>query len=63
MPTIDQIIAYEQGELSPNDSLEMFANLIKTGDVWKFQGSYGRVAKNLIDNGYISASGKILQTV
>lgn len=63
MPNIDQIIAYENGELSPNDTIEMFANLIKTGDVWKLQGSYGRMAKNLIDNGYISGSGKILQTV
>ena len=41
--------------------LESYAYLIKTKVVWQLQGSYGRAANNLIENGYISNDGDILQ--
>ena len=48
---IGSIMAYEEGELSTDKTLELFANLIKTGQCWSLQGHYGRTAKALIDNG------------
>ena len=57
---IDKIMAYESGELDDQGTLEMFAEGIKTGIVWSFQGHYGRTAKALIDQGYITADGEIL---
>jgi len=60
---VDLIIAYENGELSDNDTLKLFSILIKDGLVWNLQGSYGRTATTLIDNGYISKEGKILRQV
>lgn len=60
---LDYIIAYEQGELRGQKVLELFSHLIKTGRAWSLQGSYGRMAGRLIDEGYISKQGKILKAV
>ena len=60
---VDQIISYETGQLDDAGSLELFAKLIKSGMVWSLQGHYGRMAKELIDNGYIDGEGKILKEI
>lgn len=54
------IIAYEEGELSHEDTLRFFAYLIRTGQAWTLQGSYGRVAEQLIVQGIIGPEGDIL---
>lgn len=46
-----QIIAYEQGELDYQDTLELFQHLIDTELCWQLQGHYGRTAARLIDSG------------
>lgn len=61
-PLVDRIIAYEQGELSPKATIELFSELIKNGQAWSLQGHYGRTAMNLINNGYLDKKGKILKT-
>lgn len=61
MDNVDLIIAYESEELSDIDTLKLFSQLIKSGQAWSLQGHYGRTAKALIDNGYISEKGKILK--
>ena len=61
MNKIDMIIAYESGELSNNDTLKLFAELIKTGQCWSLQGHYGRTASALIEDGSISKTGQILK--
>jgi hypothetical protein len=58
------IMDYESGELKAEDTLVLFGELIRTGQAWQLQGSiYGRPARQLIDNGYISEQGKILKHV
>jgi hypothetical protein len=52
MTMINQVIAYEQGELDEEGIIDMFQQLINSGMAWKMQGSYGRTAKALIDAGY-----------
>ena len=52
MTILNQVIAYEQGELDEEGILELFQELINSGMAWKLQGSYGRTAKALIDAGY-----------
>lgn len=59
---VDLIMAFEQGDLSDVDTIKLFGQLVKSGLAWKLQGSYGRTAKALIDAGYISPKGEILQT-
>lgn len=59
MAPVEQIIAYETGELSEADTLALFSSLIADGSVWVLQGHYGRTAVQLIDAGIIDAGGKI----
>lgn len=56
---IDSIIAYESGELNDAETLQLFADLIKSGAVWSLQGHYGRTATALLDGGYITADGEV----
>ncbi len=54
---VGQIIAFEQGDLSDEDTIELFQHLIDNGMAWKLQGFYGRTAQGLIDAGYCHAKG------
>jgi len=60
MNFIDQIIAYEQGELDEAGILKLFSLLIQDGSAWTLQGHYGRTARALIDAEYISEDGKYI---
>jgi len=46
------IMAWEDGELDDESTIELFQHLIDSGLVWQLQGSYGRTAHNLIEQGY-----------
>lgn len=48
---IEQIIAFEDGTLSEDDTISLFQELINTGQAWSLQGFYGRTAAALIDAG------------
>ncbi len=52
MDQVDKIIAFEQGELDEEGILELFQELIDSGLAWQLQGSYGRMARSLIEAGY-----------
>jgi len=60
-PIVDKIIAYEGGELSDKNTLELFSELVKNGMAWSLQGCYGRQAEALIKGGYLSSKGEILK--
>jgi len=63
MDIVDKIISYEAGEMSANDTIDFFAELVKTGKAWTLQGHYGRMAHQLINFGYIDRDGKVLKHV
>ena len=57
---INAIISYESGEMTPEDIVQFFAELVETGFINAMQGHYQRTARDLIDGGYISEDGEVL---
>jgi len=53
MDQVDKIIAYEQGDLDEDATIELFQELVNSGLAWQLQGSYGRTAQSLIDAGLV----------
>jgi hypothetical protein len=62
MIDVGKIIDFESGQLEWNDTLVLFSELVESGQAWQLQGSYGRFARGLIANGWLSESGEILKT-
>lgn len=56
MDIVDKIIAFEQGELAEEETLELFQELVDSGMAWQLQGTYGRMAQALIEQGLITAA-------
>jgi len=59
MVDVTKLIMYEGGSMSPKEVLELFSELVKTGQAWSLQGSYGRAAQGLIESGYLDKQGNI----
>jgi hypothetical protein len=59
MDYVDKIMAWESGELSNEDVLKFFGELIKSGQAWSLQGMYGRQASRFIEEGFISKEGVV----
>jgi hypothetical protein len=55
MDRVDKIIAFEQGALDDEEIIALFQEMINDGSVWSLQGTYGRAAQSLINNGYCTA--------
>ena len=58
MNDIDFIIAYENGELTEDEVVDGFQQLINSGLAFQLQGHYQRTAHALIDAGYCSFPNK-----
>lgn len=52
--TANELFAYEQGELEYDECVQLFQKLVNSGLAWTLQGSYGRTAATLIDQGLIT---------
>jgi hypothetical protein len=50
---LDKIIEFENGNLTDEEAIELFQELVDTGLAWKLQGFYGRMASTLIEQGII----------
>jgi len=53
---VQAIIEFEQGEMDDDNIIELFQHLVNTGMAWSLQGSYGRMARDLIEAGYVVQS-------
>ena len=51
MVNVQDIIDYENGDMDWDRIVDMFQKWIDSGEAWTLQGSYGRMAIRLIDDG------------
>ena len=51
------LIAYEQGDLDHDEVVAMFQELIDSGLAWELQGTYGRIAMDLLESGECVRNG------
>lgn len=57
-PTFDplrQMIAWEEGQLDHEQTVQLFQHIVNTGIVWCLHGIYGRTAHDLIQGGWVKA--------
>jgi hypothetical protein len=52
---VSRIIQYESEAMEDDEVFALFQELVDTGMAWQLQGSYGRMAQFLIDEGLISS--------
>ena len=57
---LDKITAFEEGELTLVQVLELFSYLIRSKLLWRLQGNYERTAQDLLDRELIDSSGEIV---
>jgi len=61
MPDINDIMDYENGDMDFERICKFFQELINTGMAWRLQGHYGRMANELIMDGWCSPREKVIE--
>ena len=51
MDNLEFIMDYENGECTEDEIIVGFQEMIDSGLAWELQGSYGRMAKGLLEAG------------
>ena len=51
---VERIVAYEQGELDEQQTIQLFQELVDSGMIMHLQGHYGRFAAQLLEAGLIT---------
>lgn len=54
-PILNDIVRFENDEMTFDEVIDFFQQLVDTGMAWKLQGFYGRTAQGLIDQGLVTA--------
>ena len=53
MRLVNQLIAYEEGQITHDEEVSSFEHLVETGVCWQLSGHYQRVGATLIEAGLI----------
>jgi hypothetical protein len=60
---VDQLIAYEEDQLTEDEEVALFQYLVETGTCWQLSGHYQRVAATLIEAGLIKPAERAKATL
>jgi hypothetical protein len=52
---VEQLIAYEEGQITGDEEVAFFDHLVETGTCWQLAGHYQRVGATLIEAGLIKS--------
>jgi hypothetical protein len=52
---VEQLIAYEEGQITGDEEIAFFEQLVETGTCWQLQGHYQRMAATLMEAGLIKS--------
>ncbi len=63
MQLVDQLIAYEEGQLTEDEQIALFQHLVETGTCWHLEGHYHRVPATLIEAGLIKPAERAKATL
>ena len=63
MYLVNDIISFEEGALSDQETINLFSELIQTGIIHQLQGFYGRTTRGLIKAGWLTPSGAVAKGV
>ena len=50
---VDKVCRYEEGQMSEDEIISFFQELVNSGMAWSLQGHYGRTAMHLIESGLV----------
>ena len=51
---VGKVIAYESGEMTESEIIAFFQEMVNSGIIWQLQGTYGRMATSLIEQGLVT---------
>ena len=60
MIDVGTMMEYESGELTEEETIEFFQELVDTGLAWQLQGSYGRTAMDLLRDGCLETPSEVV---
>lgn len=60
MGDLDDMMAWEAGELDDGDTVDLFQRLVNNGMAWRLQGAYGWMATELLDAGMITSPFQVV---
>ena len=61
MNLAERVLLYETDQMSEQEMISLFQDLVDTGMAWKLQGHYGRTATILLDAGVIAPPEDVLR--
>jgi hypothetical protein len=56
---VDQLIAYEEGQITEDQEIAFFEHLVETGTCWQLAGHYQRVGATLLEAGLIKPPERV----